>query len=139
MAAVCSSLCLTENNIHNWVGEAQFNRGLQYVREALVLPYSHRRRVIQGWCRPRDGQSGTYFVRVRCANLHVAQAHCTCPLGKYGICPHVAAVLTQFVRQPESFPRGWWHRLMMLISKPAPALQPIAVVDSTADEARRTA
>jgi len=102
---------LTENNIHNWVGEAQFNRGMQYVNEGLIIPRSVHGNVVRGWCLPRAGQPGIYYVWARLRGLRVGDAHCTCPLGKYGICPHVAAVLVGYIRSPLSYQRTVWQRI----------------------------
>ncbi|HMO36135.1 MAG TPA: hypothetical protein PKA06_08830, partial [Gemmatales bacterium] len=62
-------------------------------------------------CYPRDTQTGAYFVWARTAGIRICDAECICPLGKYGICPHVAAVLLHYVRNPASFRRSWWQRL----------------------------
>jgi uncharacterized Zn finger protein len=108
--AFVTKILITENNIHNWVGEAQFSRAWQYIEESLVKPHSHRGKHLSGWCFPRDNRERPYFVRVYCVNLRIREAHCTCPLGKHGICPHVAAVLLNYVREPEAFQRGIWQR-----------------------------
>ena len=107
---------LTENNIHNWVGEAQFNRGMQYVSEGLIIPRSSRRSAVRGWCLPRAGQPGSHDVWARLRGLRIGDAHCTCPLGKYGICPHVAAVLVSYVRYPETFQRSFFQQIMSWFS-----------------------
>lgn len=109
---------VTENNIHNWVGEAQYNRGMRYVLEGLIIAHSQSGRLVRGWCLPRDGQPGTYYVWAKMAGLRVREAYCTCPLGKYGICPHVAAVLVQYVRDPQSFQRSIWQRLFQWRGQP---------------------
>lgn len=111
-----TSVALTENNIHNWVGEAQYNRGMQYVHEQLIIPRSVHGNVVRGWCLPRAGQPGLYYVWARLRGLRVGDAQCTCPLGKYGICPHVAAVLVQYVRNPEIYRRTLWQRLASWLS-----------------------
>lgn len=105
-----TSATVTENNIHNWVGESQFNRGMQYVNEGLVVPRSHRGNVVRGWCLPRARQPGSYYVWARLRGLRICDAQCTCPLGKYGICPHVAAMLVCFVRGPERFQISLWQQ-----------------------------
>jgi uncharacterized Zn finger protein len=105
---------ITENNIHNWVGEAQYNRGLRYVQEGLVLPHYQSGRMIKGWCYPREGQPGIYTVWARTMGIRICDAHCSCSLGKYGICPHVAAVLVHYIREPLGFQRSFWQRLFGL-------------------------
>lgn len=125
MAQLATTLTLvTENNIHNWVGEAQYNRGMRYVLEGLIIPHSQRGKLIRGWCLPRDNQPGNYYVWARVAGARVREAYCTCPLGKYGICPHVAAVLVQYVRDPHSFQRSFWQRLFG-IRPPVAAVLPV--------------
>ena len=37
---------VTENNIHNWVGEAQYNRGMRYVLEGLIIAHSQSGRLV---------------------------------------------------------------------------------------------
>lgn len=111
MARSRSPVLFTENNLHNWVGEAQFNRGMQYVRDGLVLPIVSRGRSVSGWCLRRDGQPGSYYVTARGNGVRITDARCTCSLGKRGFCPHVAAVLFTFLRQPETFQRSWWGAL----------------------------
>ena len=106
---------LTENNIHNWVGEAQFNRGMQYVNEGLIVPRFHKGNYVSGWCLPRSGQAGSYYVWARFRGLRVSEAYCSCPLGKYGICPHVAAVLVGYVRDPGSYRRTFWQRMVEMV------------------------
>jgi uncharacterized Zn finger protein len=111
MARASSSTLFTENNLHNWVGEAQFSRGMQYVRDGLVIPHRRSGRYVSGWCLPRDGQRRSYFVTARGNGVRVTEARCTCPLGKHGFCPHVAAVLFTYLRRPADFHRSWWQRL----------------------------
>lgn len=109
---------ITENNIHNWVGEAQFNRGMRYVHEGLIHPHYQSGRMIRGWCFPRDNQPGVYYVWARTAGIRICDAHCTCDLGKYGICPHVAAVLVHFIRVPQCYRRSFWQRLFTRLPMP---------------------
>jgi uncharacterized Zn finger protein len=107
---------LTVNNIHNWVGELQFNRGMQYVSEGLIIPRSSRRSVVRGWCLPKAGQPGSYYVWARLRGMRIGDAHCTCPLGKHGICPHVAAVLVRYLNHPETFQRSIFQQMMSWFS-----------------------
>jgi uncharacterized Zn finger protein len=135
-----TSAVLTENNIHNWVGEAQFNRGMQYVNEGLIVPRSVHGNVVRGWCLPRAGLPGLYYVWVRLRGLRVGDAHCTCALGKYGICPHVAAVLVGYVRSPKSFQRSFWQRMKSWFGgrtrvQLPPQLSPESVPERTAQVA----
>lgn len=131
-----TTITLTENNIHTWVGEAQFNRGLQYVNEGLVIPRSCHRNLVRGWCLPRDGQPGSYYVWARLRNLRVVEAHCTCNLGKYGICPHLAAVLVGYVRNPQCYQRTLWQRIVGFFSglKALQPLQPVEVANNHAHQ-----
>lgn len=111
MARRSSSILFTENNLHNWVGEAQFNRGMHYVREGLVLPVARRGRWVTGWCLPRDRQTGSYYVAARGDGVRLTEARCSCSLGRRGFCPHVAAVLFTYLREPGAFPRTFWGAL----------------------------
>jgi uncharacterized Zn finger protein len=122
------STLITENNVHNWVGEAQFNRGLQYVHDGLIQPGTARGKLIRGWCLPRDNQPGSYYVWARLLGLRIREARCTCPLGKYGICPHVAAVLVHYLREPDLYRRSLWQRHFGIKPEPreSPSLQQVA-------------
>lgn len=113
--AQCTHLppLLTENNIHNWVGETHFARGLHYVNDGLVLPHSQSGNRVTGWCLPRAGTPGCYYVWARLRGLRISDAQCTCPVGQYGICPHVAALLIDFIRKPQKYQRSMWQRLKL--------------------------
>jgi uncharacterized Zn finger protein len=114
MAELILPQLLTENNIHNWVGEAQFNRAQQYHKASLIVPHSNRGRRIRGWCLPGNGGKAqrAYFVSAHTANCRIVRARCTCSIGNAGRCPHVAAVLLSFLHNPHSFRRAWWQKLM---------------------------
>lgn len=94
---------IAENIIHTWVGEAQFNRGMQYVQQGLVH-YTYRRGYdISAFCDGRTDAAQRYQVRSTIVEGKIEKAVCTCSIGKHGVCPHIAAVLVTYSRQPERF------------------------------------
>jgi uncharacterized Zn finger protein len=94
---------IAENIVHTWVGEAQFNRGLQYVEQGLVH-YAHRRGYeITAFCDGRTDSKQRYQVNATVVEGKIEKVVCTCSIGKHGVCPHIAAVLVTYSRQPELF------------------------------------
>lgn len=99
---------IAENTIHTWVGESQFNRGLNYVQQGLVH-YRHRRgNQVTARCEGKRHGPQTYFVKVIVTEGKIEEAHCTCSIGKHGICPHIAAMLIEYSRTPELFTVVTW-------------------------------
>ena len=94
---------IAENIIHTWVGEAQFNRGIKYVEQGLVHHTFLQGFVVTANCEGKSQESHHYRVRARVFEGKIEEARCTCSIGKYGICPHIAAVLVIYSRYPERF------------------------------------
>lgn len=94
---------IAENIIHTWVGEAQFNRGLQYVEQNLVHFTYRRGYDISAFCDGRTDASLRYQVRATIIEGKIEKVVCSCSIGKHGVCPHIAAVLVTYSRQPERF------------------------------------
>jgi uncharacterized Zn finger protein len=109
---------IAENIIHNWVGEAQFNRGIKYVEQDLVYHTFLRGFVVTAYCDGKSQDSHLYQVRARVFEGKIEEARCTCSIGIYGICPHIAAVLITYSRTPERFESAtllsWFKRLFGL-------------------------
>ena len=112
---------IAENIIHNWVGEAQFNRGLKYVDQHLVYHTFRQGFVLTAWCDGKRQDNHHYQVRARVFEGKIEEARCSCSIGKYGICPHIAAVLVTYSRTPDIFESvtlvGWLKRLLGLNRK----------------------
>jgi uncharacterized Zn finger protein len=94
---------IAENIIHTWVGEAQFNRGMQYVEQGLVHYTFRRGYDVTAFCDGRTNSKQRYHVRAKVVEGKLEEAVCTCSIGKHGVCPHIAAVLVTYSRQPERF------------------------------------
>jgi uncharacterized Zn finger protein len=96
---------IAENIIHVWVGEAQFNRGLKYVDQGLVYHTIRRGNKLTARCDGKRHGQQHYQVRAVVIEGKIEEAICSCSIGKYGVCPHIAAVLVTFSRTPEQFKR----------------------------------
>lgn len=94
---------IAENTIHTWVGEVQFNRGLKYVEQSLLFHHGRRGNWINAYCEGKRHGSQYYQVRAYVVEGRIDKAICTCSIGKYGICPHIAALLVEYCRTPERF------------------------------------
>lgn len=109
---------IAENNIHTWVGEAQFNRGMKYIEQGLVYHTYRRGFVLTACCDGKRQDSHHYQIRARIIEGKIEEARCTCSIGKFGICPHIAAVLVTYSRNPERFEMvtllSWLKRLFGL-------------------------
>lgn len=94
---------IAENTIHSWVGEVQFNRGLKYVDQRL-LHHQHRRgNSIRATCIGKRHGPAKYQVKVTVVDGGIEEAWCSCSIGKHGVCPHIAAMLIEYSRTPETF------------------------------------
>lgn len=100
---------VAESIIHTWVGEVQFNRGLGYVDLKLV-GHTHRRgSLISARCGGKSNDGQVYQVQAEVDEGRIESATCTCSIGKYGVCPHIAAMLIEYSRRSEKFtPHSWW-------------------------------
>lgn len=109
---------IAENTIHTWVGEVQFNRGLKYVAQSLLFHHSRRGTWIKAYCEGKRHGSQYYQVRANVIDGRIEKAICSCSIGKYGICPHIAALLVEYCRTPERFPAfsmlRWFGQLLGL-------------------------
>jgi len=95
---------VAENIVHTWVGESQFNRGLTYLQQDLVHHTRRRGEELTAICSGRKESSQLYKVRAQVKAGKILQAYCTCSTGKYGVCPHIAATLLYYSRNPDRFP-----------------------------------
>lgn len=92
-----------ESTIHTWVGESQFNRGLKYVELDLVGNPQRRGAVIHALCSGKQAETKPYEVSATVIGGKIITANCSCSIGKYGVCPHIAATLILYSRRPEAF------------------------------------
>jgi uncharacterized Zn finger protein len=109
---------IAENQIHTWVGEAQFNRGLKYIDQGLVHRTHRRGYVVSAIIEGKRHGPQLYRVRATVAEGKIEDALCTCSIGKHGICPHIAAMLVCYSRSPDEFTVvsvwGWMMQLLGL-------------------------
>jgi len=90
-----------ESAIEHRVGRQAFRRGRDYFRHGAI---SHARRqgsTLKATCAG-SGLLG-YRVQVTLAAEGIADAHCSCPVGRSGSCKHVAALLIAWRETPEIF------------------------------------
>lgn len=112
---------IAENAVHTWVGETQFNRGLKYIEEGM-LQHTHKNgNTVNAVCEGKRHGRNFYRVRAVIAQGRIHQAFCTCSIGKYGVCPHIAAMLIEYARSPDRFKQvtwtDWFLRLLGLRKK----------------------
>ncbi|MFT3879368.1 MAG: hypothetical protein QM703_06885 [Gemmatales bacterium] len=94
---------IAESIIHTWVGEAQFNRGLKYVEQGLVHHMHRRGYDLSAVCLGRTDATQSYQIRATVVEGKIEAVVCSCSIGKYGVCPHIAAVLITYSRTPALF------------------------------------
>lgn len=94
---------VAESIVHTWVGEVQFNRGLNYVVQGMLKQSRRRGFVISALCEGKRNGPQKYRVRATVVEGKIEEAFCTCSIGKYGVCPHIAAILIHYSRNPEQF------------------------------------
>ena len=94
---------IAESIIHTWVGEVQFNRGLNYVAQGLLYRQHRTGNIISAMCEGKNRGPHHYQIKAVIAEGKIEEVHCTCSIGKHGVCPHIAAMLIQFSRTPDVF------------------------------------
>ena len=92
---------LTTDAVRDWVGDHEIGKGRPYAESAAVSG------AIRGGNVLRASVKGTrnrpYRVRVTLGTDAVEFGACSCPVGYYGKCKHVAAVLLAFLEEPGRF------------------------------------
>lgn len=78
---------------------AYFERGRRYYRQGAISQPVRRANVLEAHCE--GSQPYPYQVRAKIKARGVVSSTCTCPIGGY--CKHVAALLIQWIEEPESF------------------------------------
>jgi uncharacterized Zn finger protein len=99
---------IAENTIHTWVGESQFNRGLKYVDQRQLHHHHRRGNSVRAICIGTKHGPSKYQVRATVVEGKIEEAWCSCSIGKYGVCPHIAAMLIEYSRTPEAFVKVSW-------------------------------
>lgn len=92
---------LTLDAVRDWVGDHEIGKGRPYAEGPAVIG------CVRTGDTLRAGVKGTrtrpYRVRVSLGGSGVAFAGCSCPVGYYGKCKHVAAVLLAYHDTPGRF------------------------------------
>jgi hypothetical protein len=92
---------LTLDAVRDWVGDFEIGKGRPYAEGPAVIG------CVRSGDALRASVKGTrlrpYRVRVSLEAARVAFAECSCPVGYYGKCKHVAAVLLAYLESPPRF------------------------------------
>lgn len=92
---------LTEANVCTWAGDTSLARGRPYVRDGSILNPRRQGNTLKAQCL---GSSTTpYRVEIGLGPLGIVTGHCSCPVGSYGRCKHVAALLLSWIDDPAAF------------------------------------
>ncbi|MEZ4728906.1 MAG: hypothetical protein R3E79_17375 [Caldilineaceae bacterium] len=92
---------LTEADILSWVGETSLARGRPYVQDGSILNPRRQGSALKAQCL---GSAPTpYRVEAVLTDKAIASSHCSCPVGSYGRCKHVAALLLSWLKDPALF------------------------------------
>jgi len=96
---------LTEQNIRTFVGEQNFLKGLQHVRDGAIINPEQRAMALKAYCY--GSLPEPYRVQVTFDGTGITAALCSCSTGTptHGNrgCEHTAALLLAWTKQPEAF------------------------------------
>lgn len=88
---------ITLQAVRAYVGETSFSRGETYARQGRVSNLRQTGATIKADCQ--GSEPSPYRVSVEVAGGKIKSSSCTCPIGS--ACKHVAAVLIQFIENPD--------------------------------------
>ena len=90
-----------EAHIEGRVGRRSFRRGRDYFHSGAIFNARRQGSTLKAFC---TGSSvAAYRVQVTFDRRGVADADCSCPVGRGGYCKHVAALLLAWRQRPEDF------------------------------------
>ncbi len=96
---------LTEQNIRIFVGEQNFQKGQQHVRDGAIVNPEQQAMALKAYCY--GSLPEPYRVQVTFDGTGITTALCSCSIGipTYGNrgCEHTAALLLAWTEQPEAF------------------------------------
>jgi hypothetical protein len=96
---------ITKHNIRTFVGEQNFLKGQQHVRDGAIVNPVQQGVALKAYCY--GSLPEPYRVQVTCDDSGITAALCSCSGGtpEYGNrgCEHVAALLLTWTEQPEAF------------------------------------
>lgn len=89
----------TEEAIRAYIGAESFRRGEHYFRDGMIFNTRRAGTTLRAQCHGSGGN--VYRVRATIENGTVAEADCSCPVGRR--CKHIAALLLTWLNQPDDF------------------------------------
>ncbi len=92
---------VSERAILSWAGPLDFRLGRVISSDGQILHQKRSANVIEALCREISPRP--YRVRVVLSGNDIESASCTCSIGETGHCPHVAATLIAYSKDPERF------------------------------------
>src|SRR6266566_2925719 len=96
---------LTEQNIRTFVGEQNFQKGQQLVRDGAILNPERQAMALKAYCY--GSLPEPYRVQVTFDGSRINSSLCSCPAGASVYanrgCEHAAALLLAWIEQPEAF------------------------------------
>lgn len=92
---------LTTDAVRDWVGDHEIGKGRPYAESAAVSGAIRSRNVLRA--SVKGTRARPYRVRVTLGEDAVEFGVCSCPVGYYGKCKHVAAVLLAYLEEPARF------------------------------------
>lgn len=92
---------VTESDIHHWIGERSFGRGLGYFQRGHILNPRLQGDTLKARCLGSHPQP--YHVQVTLGRDGIVAGECSCPVGAGGHCKHAAALLLTWLHNPDAF------------------------------------
>jgi hypothetical protein len=92
---------LTTDAARDWVGDHEIGKGRPYAEGAAVSGAVKSGNILRA--SVKGTRTRPYRVRVTLGENAVEFGECSCPVGYYGKCKHVAAVLLAYLDEPARF------------------------------------
>ena len=92
---------LSTDAVRDWVGDHEIGKGRPYAESAAVSGGIRAGHVLKA--SVKGTRNRPYRVRVTLGEDAVEFGECSCPVGYYGKCKHVAAVLLAYLEEPARF------------------------------------
>jgi hypothetical protein len=92
---------LSTDAVRDWVGDHEIGKGRPYAESAAVSGAIRSGSVLRA--SVKGTRNRPYRVRVTLGENAVEFGECSCPVGYYGKCKHVAAVLLAYLDEPARF------------------------------------
>ena len=92
---------LSTDAVREWVGDHEIGKGRPYAEGAAVSGAIRSENILRA--SVKGTRNRPYRVRVTLGTDAVEFGECSCPVGYYGKCKHVAAVLLAYLEEPARF------------------------------------